>query len=495
MVSRVVLGCGSIGQRLVRALAERDGVDAVVCENERRVEALASSAVQPTVGDPTDPVVLEGLPACEVVIVATDDGRRNEVIVEAARARYPDAFVIAYAGAAVSGDVHERLSAVADVVVDPRPTLVDSVSEKIVGERAEDTRRLREVLRAVDGTLAVVMHDNPDPDAIASAIALATLAEARGTPAEACYYGDISHQENRAMVNLLDIELRNLEADEDVRESFGGFALVDHSRPGVNDQLPTDLEVDVVIDHHPPRGAVPGAYTDLRADVGATSTLIIDHFHRYGRTPPETVATALMYGIQIDTDGFTREVSTLDFEAAASILPAVDVDLLKRVESPSVSGDTMTTVANAIENRQVRGSVLVTCAGFINDRDALPQAADRLLTMEGITTVLVYGLLDEQIIMSARARGANVDLGETLRVAFDQIGSAGGHADMAGAQIPITHAFGEFEDDGELLDVVTDVVTETFYDALQDRPSKDAGEEVAMDAIRFGFDPRINLDD
>jgi len=495
MVSRVVLGCGAVGQRLVGRLAERDGVDAVICENESRVETLRSENVTATVADPGDPAVLAELPAASAVVVAGDDSARNLAVVRAARERYGDVFVLAYAGEDDDADVRAALEAAADVVVDPTAVVVDSIAEQVAGERAEDTRRLRQTLREVDGELAVVMHDNPDPDAIASAVALATLADALGTPARPCYYGDISHQENRAMVNLLDLELENLDVDVAVRERFGGFALVDHSRPGVNDQLPSELDVDVVVDHHPPRGAVPARYADLREDVGATSTLVLDHLHRYGIVPSATVATALMYGIQVDTHDFSREVSKLDFEAAASILPSVDGPLLEKVESPSVSPDTMDTLASAIEGRTVRGSVLVSCAGYINDRDALPQAADKLLTMEGITTVLVYGLLDDEVVMSARARGRDVDLGETLRLAFDQIGSAGGHADMAGAQVPITDAFGDFESDDQRLAAVRDVVMEAFFEALHDRPATGGQVEGQEAAAGFGFERVLDVND
>jgi nanoRNase/pAp phosphatase (c-di-AMP/oligoRNAs hydrolase) len=494
MVSRVVLGCGAVGQRLVGRVADRGGVAAVVCESESRVEALRSENVSATVGDPTDPGVLAALPAATAVVVATDDPGRNAAIVRRVRDRYEDVFVLAYGGQRPTDAQLDDLAAVADAVVDPTSVLAEHVSGHVVGERAEDTRRLREVLGDVDGELAVVMHDNPDPDAIGSAVALATLAEALGTPATPCYFGDISHQENRAMVNLLELDLENLDAAAPL-ERFGGFALVDHSRPGVNDQLPEDLAVDVVVDHHPARGAVPARYADLRADVGATSTLVLDHLHRYGITPSATVATALMYGIQVDTHDFAREVSTLDFEAAASILPSVDADKLAKIESPSVSGDTMETLAAAIEDREVRGSVLASFAGEINDRDALPQAADKLLTMEGITTVLVYGLLEDAVVMSARARGREVDLGETLRVAFDHIGSAGGHADMAGAQVPVTDAFGEFEDDAERLAAVRELVTETFFDVLHDRPGRSGEVEPDPDSVGFEFDHVLDVND
>jgi nanoRNase/pAp phosphatase (c-di-AMP/oligoRNAs hydrolase) len=308
----------------------------------------------------------------------------------------------------------------------------------------------------------VVAHDNPDPDAIASAVALQHVAERAGTPAEACYFGDISHQENRALVNLLEFELTDLDADADLSR-FGAVALVDHSRPGVNDQLPEDTEIDIVIDHHPPRAPVEARFVDLRSDVGSTSTLLTDYLRRLGIEPSPALATALLFGIHVDTREFSREVALEDFEAAAYLVGYADTALLERIESPSASVETFEIIGRAIVEREVRGDVLTTYVGEVTDRDALAQAADRLLGLEGIATTLVFGCLDDTIYVSARARGTGVDLGEALRDAFGQIGSAGGHADMAGAQIPVGGLVGEEDDRDE---VIRGVLTDRFFETL-----------------------------
>jgi len=133
-----------------------------------------------------------------------------------------------------------------------------------------------------------------------------------------------------------------------------------------------------------------------------------------------------------------------------------------------MSGDTLDTIARAIQNREVEGSVLSSCVGAIADRDALAQASDRLLTMEGVTATLVYGFNDGMIYVSARARGTDVDLGTTLREAFADIGSAGGHADMAGAQIPLG-LFGQMEEEAEesLTTMVRNVISTRFFEAMR----------------------------
>ncbi|MHC3439420.1 DHH family phosphoesterase [Natrialbaceae archaeon A-gly3] len=474
MTSRLVLGCGSAGKRIVEQFPREDIF--VVDDDPDVVASFREEGIEATRGDPTDPAALEDLESPAVVFVAGDDAARNRLAIDRARERFPSSSVVVYLDTDLEGDDRETLTARADHVVDSRAVTGEYILERTDGEGAKKARALGRKLSAIDGTLAVVTHDNPDPDAIASAVALADIADAMGTEAEACYFGEISHQENRAMVNLLDLELRNLVPDDSLAE-YAAFALVDHSRPGVNDGLPEDLEVDVVIDHHPPRGPVPGEFVDLRAEVGATSTMLTEYITYFGLDFDRRTATALLYGVRVDTNGFTREVSSTDFEAAATLLSRADPTVLERIEAPTVEGETYETIARAIKNRTRRDAVVVASAGWITNRDALPQAAEQLLTMEGVDTTLVFGFLEEMVFVSARSRDKDVDLGETLRDAYDAIGSAGGHADMAGAQLEIGMLAGT-DDEREadsLRDVVEEVLTDRFFEAIRTAPGTPVG--------------------
>ena len=470
MVSRLMLGCGSVGHAIVDAVAERPGSLLVLSDDTGRVGALRDRGIAAERADPTNPVAVRGVtrPA-DVLLVAGDTPRANLAAAEAGRDAYPDVLLVVYTGDEPADEVTDRIEAVADRVIDPGATLAADLLER-GGDEGVRLRRLRRVLGDISGTLAVVAHDNPDPDAIASAIALARIASAVGCEVEVCYFGAISHQENRAFVNLLDLDLVNLDEEDDL-DRYGGFALVDHSRPGVNDGLPEDTPIDVVIDHHPPRAPVEARFVDLRSDVGATSTLLVDYLRGLGIDPNDSVATGLLYGIRVDTKDFSREVSAMDFEAAAYLLPRSDATILEQVEAPSVSAETLETIARAIRGRELRGTTLTSNVRRLADRDALAQAADQLLGLEDVHTTLVYGFRDGTIYLSARARGADLDLGETLRDAFDGIGSAGGHAGMAGAQIPLG-ILGDVEGNEKeesLAAIVHDVITDRFYEAIRSR--------------------------
>jgi nanoRNase/pAp phosphatase (c-di-AMP/oligoRNAs hydrolase) len=441
----------------------------VVCRDEDRVEALRGGGVHATVGDPTDAETVRSLATdVKTVFVGSDDAATNKAALATAREVLPDAEIVTYLGWEPPAAVRRDLERGSDRVVDPERAIATRVVESATGQTATRCRKLKTALHGVSGRLAVLSHDNPDPDAIASAVALVRLAERFGVPATACYYGDISHQENRALVNLLNLDLRQLSPGDDLSE-FGGYALVDHARPGINDGLPESVYPDVVVDHHPPRAPVEARFADLRSAVGATSTLLTTYLTALGLPLDATIATALLYGIRVDTDDFSREVAVEDFEAAATLWPHVDLAILEKVESPRIGGETIDVLARAIQRREMQDGVLVTYVGEIGRRDALSQAADRLLSMEGVGTSLVCGRSGGTAFVSARSRARDIDLGETLRTAYDRIGSAGGHADMAGAQIPLG-IIGEVDDATTLDEAIQDVVTDRFFEAASDRP-------------------------
>lgn len=420
MRDRLVVGDGSLARAVIEKLADESDRLSVVTGTERQASALREQGIEAEALAVTDPAVLSARFDPEIVFVAADDPE----VTGAVRTAFPDAYVLAYGST-------ERLGDVADRVVDPVGTVTDAVLDRI-GPRGRRAGRLRGVLRGLD-SLAIVTHDSPDPDAIASGTALATLATSVGCRTTVLYSGQIAHHENQALVNLLDLDLQAFEGPAALTE-YDGVALVDHSRPGVNDQLPPETPIDIVIDHHPANGPVAAEFLDLRSEVGATSTLLVEYLDEFDVPVPEPVATALLFGILVDTDEFVRGVSPLDFEAAAWLVPHAEFDRVERIESPSISASALETLAAAIQNRTTEDGFVVSWAGSVPDRTAIAQAADRLLELDGATTAVVTGVADGTVHVSGRARGG-FDVGQLLRDAFQAVGSAGGHADMAGAQI------------------------------------------------------------
>ena len=467
MSTRLVVGCGSVGRQLADRLAARPGEVFVVSDSDQRVSAVRDRGIDAATVSFENAASIQGVvDDVSSVIIGGDLPARNLALARLAAEAYPEQFCLAYCGDDATADDRAALGALVDRVVDTG-TAVNESLEPSIGPAGRPTRRLQRRLRSLEGPLAIVTHDNPDPDAIGSAIALRRLAERAGLEAEACYYGRISHQENLAFVNLLGYELRKLRPDTDL-SAFGSIALVDHARPGVNDGLPPETPVDMVLDHHPPREPIDTPYADLRTDVGATSTLLTDHLRRLETDPPEVLATGLLFGIRVDTDDFTRGVSWSDLDAASYLYPFSDLEKLQTVERQAVSTQTLDTIGQAIDGAVVRGQTLATFVGEGVERDALAQAADRLLTMDGVTTTFVFGYVGDTVYGSARTCDGDIDIGETLRDAFDQVGSAGGHANMAGAQLPIGMLVES--DDEETEAIIREAVSARFFEAFDTRP-------------------------
>lgn len=480
-MQRLVLGAGDAATDVAEATQGATGTTRVLSPDEGHVQALREAGVDAATADPTEP---SGYPdRADLVVVATD-ATTVTATATTAREQFPDATLVVFLPPGLSPAARDRLTALADRVVDRRREFVDRVRAVTTTERARRLHRLLATLRDVAEPLVVVAHDNPDPDAIAAALALVDVADRVGVEAEAGYTGRISHQENRALVNLLELDLRDLDG-VDVPEAYGSVALVDHAVPGVNDSLPSSVEPVIVIDHHPPEDGVDAPFTDVRPELGSTATMLTQYVETMGVDLDTTVATALLYGVRIDTRDFTRGVTEADFAAAATLVERADPDVLDRVESPSVAGSVFAVLAAAIRNRIVRGDVVTSCVGELPDRDALPQAADELLSMENVCVAVVYGYTDGTVYVSARARGAGVDLGEALRDAFGGVGSAGGHADMAGAQLDLG-ILGDTDDPDRLREVLEEVVSDRVFETLPgtappptptDWPAVSPGEE------------------
>lgn len=308
--------------------------------------------------------------------------------------------------------------------------------------------------------LTIVCHNNPDPDCLASALALDRIAAAAGIDTRRILYsGDISHQQNRVFVNLLDIDLQPFDSKAVQNRDPGSLlALVDHSIPGTNNQIPDGPPVDIVIDHHPAE-EIEAQFVDHREAIGATATILTEYVRELDIDLDTTLATALLFAIRRETLGFLRGATRAEYDAAGYLHDHADRDLLRKLSSPSVSGATVDAIAMAIQNRMVRGSVLISHVGRTNERDALPQAADYLATLEGVDTAIVFGMIAETIQLSARSTDARVHIGNVLHEAFADVGSAGGHREMAGGEVPLGIFADYTSDDTRLLAIVKEVIT------------------------------------
>lgn len=465
----VILGCGPAGREITQKLCEEGNVVVVYESNQNILKQLKqlNLRVEAVPADPSLTLNTNHLEQTTAIAVLGEDHDRNLKVIRKVKEKYPKKFVLT-----VARDQDEANTMVqngADEVIQGSAMLTRAVLKEleVAAQKQLITSLTDEIKGANTRGLAIFLQDNPDPDAIASGLALKRIANKCEVQSTIYHGGNIGHQQNRALVNLLETELIQLSSPKEAEETitrYGKVALIEASTPSKNNILPEGTVPDIVIDHHQTDvKSIKGNFVDIEARMGATSTIMTRYIRLFGIKPDPSLATALLYGIKVDTNGFTRNTTPEDMEAVAFLSPLIDPNLLKDIESPPMSSETLDIIGRAIRNREIRGSYLASFVEFITDRDALPQAAEVMLQLEGIDTVLIAGICEDKAYISSRSRDPRVNLGLLMQKAFGK--NAGGHATMAAGSIELG-IFGIASDKKALLKVTSDAIKRRFFSVV-----------------------------
>ena len=461
-----IFGCGTNGYNIILELAKENERVVVVDKDESRVRHLRDQKYDAYQRDITSSDMLFGLPPFEIAFVMTGDPDANLAAVVTIKKRYPAVQVVARSIDPVNGG--KLTAAGAEFVLYPQEVVARAALLQIRKQHSSRlSQRLYGLLAGWEGTLGIITHKNPDPDAISSAMALAEIARSanKNLATRIFYEGNIGHQENRTFVNLLDIKMEHLTIE--ALQKCNYLAMVDCSGPGANNDVPPQTKINIIIDHHKEGKhlASQSAFADIRPGVGATASIMTQYLQELDVPVDMRVATALLYGIRTDTREFKRNVTPQDLNYAGFLLPLTDADLLDKIMSPSMSQETLDVIGKAIQERRIQSGYLFSDVGYVMNRDALPQAAELLITLEGVNTALVYGITDTAIVISARNRDIRLHIGNALSEAFGEIGDAGGHPNMAAATLPL-HYFGKVENKAELLGFVIEPILQKFKNLI-----------------------------
>ncbi len=306
------------------------------------------------------------------------------------------------------------------------------------GPFKERLRRLLAVARTRRQAL-VLTHDNPDPDAIASACGLAWLLQQNGVDAQAAYGGVIGRAENKALLKILDLPLVPL-SKVALRE-VDLVCLVD-TQPEVGNYTLTGAPFpDLVIDHHPARPqSARSAFHDVGGPAGATSTLVTMYLRAARLVPPPPLATALFYGIKTDTRDLGREVEGHDIDCYAWLFPLMTKAALSRIEHPQVPKSYFAAYHRAYECARLHGGgqACLVDLGQVYVPEIVPEVAERLVSLEGLKWSLAVGAYQNELYLSLRLNDRRINAGRMVRELCAPLGgSAGGHGAMAGARVPL----------------------------------------------------------
>ena len=286
-------------------------------------------------------------------------------------------------------------------------------------------------------SILILPHNDPDPDAVASAVALRyLLAEGSGIRAQIAYRGIIGRAENKALVRYLDHPLRRLKR-ADLRQE-GAIALVDTQPAAGNNALPVDLVATIVLDHHPWREETADVrFADVRPELGATSTILTEYLQAAGIEPPAPLSTALFYGIKTDTMGLVRGASPDDVAAYFFLQPRVDVDALVEIERAHVPIEYFQKLDTALHAARIYADVVISYLGSMKRPDLAAEMADLLLRLRGADWVICMGVYKGDMILAVRTRSRDGGAGKLAQDIIEGHGTAGGHGTMAGGRIAL----------------------------------------------------------
>ncbi len=287
------------------------------------------------------------------------------------------------------------------------------------------------------GRVALVSHVNPDPDSLASMLGVEALLKAT-QPAKTVILtvdGMIARSENRAMVELLPISLVPVETI--TVDSETAVVMVD-SQPYTGRRFSEAAMPQVVIDHHDTGGLLDGVlFYDIRASVGATSTIITNYLIERAVSVSPKLATALLYGIDSETTGYPREATPLDDTALIWLFPRADKDLLAQIRNPKLPQSHFATFQTALANAFLYDKLVFTWCGFVTQPDIIAEIADFFIRFDQVDWSLAAGVFDGQMKLSLRADWLGGRAGEVLYEVVRGLGSAGGHDKRAGGAIKL----------------------------------------------------------
>ena len=285
-----------------------------------------------------------------------------------------------------------------------------------------------------DKTVYIQTHNFPDPDAIGSAYALQRLLGELGVETTICYDGKIDKLSTSKMLDMFHINLFSGEELSDVLRPEDFIICVDSQKNAGNITDFVGNEI-AAIDHHPTLKEVPYLYSDIRI-VGACCTLITGYYRQLGLTPDQNVATALLYGIRMDTLQFSRGVTGEDIEAFGFLLPLIDQKAMTQLEMNNMEFQDLKAYAAAIENIRIYGNVGLSRIPFACPDAMIAILSDFILSLIEVEVAIVYCERENGLKFSVRSERDDINAGVLAREALKGIGDGGGHAAMAGGLVP-----------------------------------------------------------
>ncbi|MHB8910311.1 MAG: DHH family phosphoesterase [Syntrophales bacterium] len=295
--------------------------------------------------------------------------------------------------------------------------------------------KLKSMVREND-TVAILMYGSPDPDAVASAMALREILN-QTQPLEKCIFvatEPVIRYQNAEFIREMKVEIQMLDM-VDLKE-FRLIAIVD-AQPTFFGDLLGETKPQIVLDHHPCKTVWHASLADVRPNYGALATIMTEYLLAARAKIPKRLYTALLYGIRSDTVNFERDASLEDIGAYYLNFLRANRQLIRRIELNQIPEKFLRYFDYAYQHKRRYRDRVICFLGTVESADACVQVADFYLRVIDIFYVIIAGIVKDRLVIIFRGDGYRQDCGAIARKAFGQFGTAGGHRSAARVEIPL----------------------------------------------------------
>ncbi|HEX8524355.1 MAG TPA: DHH family phosphoesterase [Tepidisphaeraceae bacterium] len=329
-------------------------------------------------------------------------------------------------------------------------SFVESCAKTVTGSAAAAARssrgrpRARQLLRllADKKNILITTHDHPDPDAMASCLALCTLIT-KAIPSatvKVALKGRVGGGLNEIFAKLINLDA--IPWDESTLTSYDALVLVDTQPAFGNSPLPASVSPTVVIDHHRSRGRKPRCtFCDVRSDVGATGTIIFSYFMELEQPISPDLAATMLYAIESDLAGAAGQPGELDNIALSSLTLLADTRKLYKMRYVDLPQSVYMAFANGVNNAMYYDNAVMSHLETIISHEQPAYVCDFLVRFDPVQYALVTAIYEGKLVLSLRVTpaGANrITAAELMKRLVKGLGEGGGHRTKAGGMIPLS---------------------------------------------------------
>ncbi len=303
-------------------------------------------------------------------------------------------------------------------------------------KRTTRSERFVEFMSRFD-EIAVVSHNNPDPDAISSGWAIAVLLENKlNKRVNVLAGGAVWRAENLRMIELLKPPVTLV--DRWSPEPNVGVVLIDCA-PTANNHLLGELGIEpaAVIDHHEVgRRRFRVGFRDIRPRVAALSSIAAEYLKDQKVEPGARLATSLMYAINTETTGWQAVFSPTDRRAISWLHGFYDPAWFSDIQNAPLSREYFGDLLLSLEKTFIYEDTALCFLPRANGAEIAAEVADLLLRCNGVERVLCAALVGEDLLISARTSRVGGDAVSLLTKTLKKVGFSGGHRHRAGGKVP-----------------------------------------------------------